>query len=374
MKNLILIPVVAFLALSCGGGHPLDAKKKELEALQQQKADIEAQIAALEAEILALDTTQKGGKFALVQTAILAPDTFLHYIEVQGHVDSDKNVMASPEQPGVVKALYVRVGDVVTQGQLLAQLENTAIRSGLEEAQTGLELATTTFQKTAALWEQGIGSEINYLQAKAQKESMEKRVASLKAQLAMTQITAPISGYVDEVTFKLGEMASPGMSGVRVVNTDMVKVRAQVADAFVSKLKKGAPVWIDFPDLGVSVQNQIRFVSRTITPGNRSVTVEMDVPNPDGQFRPNMLAAVRINDERIEGALCVPSNVVQRNMGEYYVMVVSEENGQTQARKVSVTPGRSYGGKTVIASGLSAGDRIITMGYSEVSDGQSVKF
>ncbi len=374
MKNLILIPVVAFLALSCGGGHPLDAKKKELEALQQQKADIEAQIAALEAEILALDTTQKGGKFALVQTAILAPDTFLHYIEVQGHVDSDKNVMASPEQPGVVKALYVRVGDVVTQGQLLAQLENAAIRSGLEEAQTGLELATTTFQKTAALWEQGIGSEINYLQAKAQKESMEKRVASLKAQLAMTQITAPISGYVDEVTFKLGEMASPGMSGVRVVNTDMVKVRAQVADAFVSKLKKGAPVWIDFPDLGVSVQNQIRFVSRTITPGNRSVTVEMDVPNPDGQFRPNMLAAVRINDERIEGALCVPSNVVQRNMGEYYVMVVSEENGQTQARKVSVTPGRSYGGKTVIASGLSAGDRIITMGYSEVSDGQSVKF
>ena len=374
MKNLILIPVVAFLALSCGGCHPLDAKKKELEALQQQKADIEAQIAALEAEILALDTTQKGGKFALVQTAILAPDTFLHYIEVQGHVDSDKNVMASPEQPGVVKALYVRVGDVVTQGQLLAQLENTAIRSGLEEAQTGLELATTTFQKTAALWEQGIGSEINYLQAKAQKESMEKRVASLKAQLAMTQITAPISGYVDEVTFKLGEMASPGMSGVRVVNTDMVKVRAQVADAFVSKLKKGAPVWIDFPDLGVSVQNQIRFVSRTITPGNRSVTVEMDVPNPDGQFRPNMLAAVRINDERIEGALCVPSNVVQRNMGEYYVMVVSEENGQTQARKVSVTPGRSYGGKTVIASGLSAGDRIITMGYSEVSDGQSVKF
>lgn len=374
MKKLLLIPVVAFIAFSCGGENPLETKKKELEALQQQKADIEAQIAAITAEISALDTAGKEGKFALVQTAVLNPDTFLHYIEVQGHVDSDKNVMASPEQPGVVKALYVRVGDIVTQGQMLAQLENSAIKSGLEEAQTGLDLATTTFQKTAALWEQGIGSEINYLQAKAQKESMEKRVASLKAQLAMTQITSPISGYVDEVTFKLGEMASPGMSGVRVVNTDMVKVRAQVADAFVSKLKKGAPVWIDFPDLGMSVQNQIRFVSRTITPGNRSVTVEMDVPNPEGHFRPNMLAAVRINDERVEGAICVPSNVVQRNQKENYIMVVREENGKTLARKVNVTTGNSYGGKTVIASGLSAGDRIITMGYSEVTDGQTVKF
>lgn len=373
MRTSLIFSAILLLAVGCGGQNEIDKKRAELESLRTQRDEIESRIHLLETELKALDSSDEIAA-KLIKVEVIKPDTFLHFIEVQGNVDSDHNVMASPEQPGVVKAIFVREGDYVTQGQLLAQLENTALKNSLAEVEAALELATTTYQKTATLWEQGIGSEMNYLQAKTQKESMEKRVAALKAQLAMTQINAPISGYVDDITFRIGEMANPGMSGIRVVNNSTVKVKAQVADAYVSKVKTGAPVYIDFPDLGISLHNKIRFVSRTITPGNRSLTIEVELPNPDGDLRPNMVATVRINDEQVPDAVCVPSNVVQRMNGEYYVMLAVEEGGKTIARRVIVTPGTSYGGRTLITSGINPGDRVITQGFGEVADGQPVKF
>lgn len=375
MKKTVIFSLAMLLVLaSCSKQGELERKKKKLETLKAKVEKLNGEIDALETEIAKLDTANKDtikGKVVRVDT--LKQQKFVHYIEIQGMVDSDENVFVVPEMPGVITSINVKEGDRVGRGTVMASTEAGALLNTLAEVKTALNLATTAFEKQKRLWDQKIGSEIQYLQAKANKESLESRLAAVQSQINMTKIKSPISGTVDEVKVKLGEMCSPGFNGIRVVNLDKLKVVAKVSDTYIDRLKKGNTVLIDFPDINQSVESKISFVSQVINPQNRSLTVEINVPNKEKMLKPNMVAKVKINDEVIDSALVIPSNIVQRSAtGGKYILVAERNGATTVARKRDVTIGSEYNGVTVILSGLQAGDMIITEGYQEIVDGQDI--
>lgn len=367
---------ISLVLLACNSPSPLEQKKEALKQLKGQLAELKTQIAGLEEEIAALDTSANQGlKSRFVSVEEVTRGTFKHYIEVQGSVEADNNVLATPEQPGVVTGVFVKEGDNVGAGQLLAELENTAIKRSLDEAKTALELAEETYTRTSKLWEQKIGSELQYLQAKTNFETMQQRVKTLEAQLGMTRIEAPVSGTVDAVLLKPGEMASPGMHGVRVVNLKHLKIVAPVADAFVGSVRTGLPVEVSFPDLDLVMQKQVSFVSRVVNPGNRSLSVEVDLSGCDCAIRPNMVGSLRINDVTLDSVVQVPSNLIQNlEDGSYIMAVGTAENGGQMAKKVPVVTGMQYDGTIVVTSGLTEGQQIITAGSSEVVDNQPIEF
>lgn len=377
MKNIIVISGVAALLWACGGAASgdLEARKKKLDKYKSQIQELELKIAELEKEIAIMDTTSSTGlKTRLVKVDTLKGTPFVHYIDIQGTIDSDENIMVSPEMPGVITAIHVKEGDRVSRGTLLANMDASALSNTLEEVKTSLALATTAYEKQKRLWDQNIGSEIQYLQAKTQKESLENRIKSIEAQIAMTRIKSPITGTVDAVNVKIGEMANPGMSGIRVVNVDKVKVKAMVSDKYIANIRKGDDVLIELPDIGKTIASKISFVGQVINQQNRSFAVEVNLDNKEKMLRPNMIAKLKINDQKLEDVLVVSSNLIQRAGKQRFIMVAVNENGKYFSRKREVTTGSEYDGKTVITSGLNKGDLIIISGQNEVVDGQPLMF
>lgn len=357
----------------------LDKKKKELSDYKDKVKELNTKITKLEKEIAKLDTGFKlEVKSKLVQTAELKREDFKHYIEVQGTVDAEDNVTALPQQPGVVTSIYVKVGDRVSKGQVLGETETTsAISIGMQALQTQLDLATTAYEKQKHLWDQKIGSEIQYLQAKTQKEALEKQMDAQRSQLQMSKIIAPISGIVDEVRLKVGDMAAPSqlMPGIRIINnTSSLKVKAKLADSDFGKVKTGDKVEVEFPDIDKSTVQSVTYVSKTIDPRSRTFGLELNLPNDNNTYAANMIAKLKINDAIQKAALVVPSNVVQKSVDGLYVLVAVEEGGKKIARKRMVKTGMVYQDKTVITEGLNEGDKIITFGYSELVDGQKIDF
>ncbi len=377
MKNIIVISVVASLLWACGGAASgdLEARKKKLDKYKIQLQELELKIAELEKEIALIDTTGSIGlKARLVKVDTLKGTQFVHYIDIQGTIDSDENIMVSPEMPGIITAIHVKEGDRVSRGTLLANMDASALSNTLEEVKTSLALATTAYEKQKRLWDQNIGSEIQYLQAKTQKESLENRVKTIEAQIAMTRIKSPIAGTVDAVNVKIGEMANPGMSGIRVVNLDKVKVKAMVSDNYIANIRKGDDVIIELPDIGKVITSKISFVGQVINQQNRSFAIEVKLDNKEKMLRPNMIAKLKINDQKLEDVLVVSSNLIQRAGKQRFIMVAVNENGKYYARKREIDTGSEYDGKTVITSGLSKGDLIIVSGQNEVVDGQPLIF
>jgi RND family efflux transporter MFP subunit len=377
MKQAVLFVSVFTTLLSCTSKEngDLAAKKKQLEDLKSQHQQIQQQIISLEKEIILMDTSSGTGlKVRLVKVDSLQPQTFEHFVDVQGSIDSEENVMASPEMPGVITGIMVKEGDVVSKGTVLATMESAAMSNALQEVKTAYALASTAFEKQKRLWDQKIGSEIQFLQAKTNKESLESRIKSMEAQLNMSRIKAPVSGTVDDVRIKLGEMASPGMSGVRVVNLNKMKVVANVSDTYISKIKKGDIVKVELPDVSLVLDAKVTFVAKVINPQTRSFKVEVALQNKDNLIRPNMVAKIKINDEKKDDVLVISSNLVKRTGNEKFIMIAEKENNVWVAKKRMITTGNEYNGKTIVMSGLSKGDMIITAGQNDVVEGQSIKF
>ncbi len=377
MKNIIVLSGIASLLWACGGAssNNLEAKKSKLEKYKNQLQELETKIANLEKEIALIDTISSTGlKTRLVKVDTLKGGQFVHYIDIQGTVDSDENILVSPEMPGVITGIHVKEGDRVSRGTQLASMDASTLMNTLEEVKTSLALATTTYEKQKRLWDQKIGSEIQYLQAKTQKESLENRVKTIESQIAMTRIKSPINGTVDAVNVKIGEMANPGMSGIRVVNLDKVKVKAMVSDNYIAHIRKGDEVLIELPDIGKEITSKISFVGQVINQQNRSFGVEVNLDNKEKMLRPNMIAKLKIIDQKLENALVVSSNLIQRIGKQRFIMVAVNENGKFIARKREVSTGSEYNGKTVITAGLNKGDLIIVSGQNEVVDGQPLMF
>ena len=373
MKKYIYISFMLLIA-ACSAGDSLDAKKAQLASLNTQLEETKQQISALENEIALLDTSEIIRKPKLISTMLVEPSPFNNYIDVQGIIESEENISVQPGMPGVVTTVYVKEGDFVSQGQLLGETDNRAMKENIAQLQTNLDFAKSTYEKQQRLWNQKIGSEIQYLQAKTKYESLQNSIEALKAQLEMTRMKAPISGSVDQVNVKVGEYAAPGIMGAfNVVNFNKMKVTAKVADSYIYKVKTGNPVKIYLSDLNKTVEGKITFVSKVVNSMSRTFLVEIALGKTENNIRPNMLANLSINDERLDSVIVIPSNLVQKDSdGNNYVITAQGKNEQMKALKVSVKTGLSYGDKVVINEGLEPMTKLVTSGYQEVVNGQAI--
>ncbi|MFM8978504.1 MAG: efflux RND transporter periplasmic adaptor subunit [Bacteroidota bacterium] len=251
-------------------------------------------------------------------------------------------------------------------------MDQTVLLQSIEEVKGQLDFAQQLFNKQANLWKQNIGSEVQYLGAKNQKESLERRLATVQSQLDMTRIKAPVSGTVDQVYLKLGQSAAMGMPAVRVVNFDDLRVITDLSESYVSRVREGSTVDLEFKDLNINAQGRIAYVARSINTLNRTFRAEVPLNNRNGLYRPNMIVGMKINDYNSNKAIKIPVNLLQNSEEGPFVMIVQGEGASLKATRVSVTVGRSNGIETEILQGLQAGDRIITTGYNDLNDGQAI--
>ena len=369
MNKYIVIASLLFAIVAC---KPAD-KKAELDKLIAQHDQLATQIDKLKTELGVKDSTAIKPVDVAVDTVNVAE--FRHYIDIQGRIEGDQNIEVSPQTPGLVIRVYVKEGDAVKQGQVLAELDSKVIQRGLDEIKTQLALANILFQKQKALWDQKIGSEVQYLTAKSNKESLEKRLASMQEQLAINKIKSPINGTVENVPFKIGQVVSPGLptSTIRVVNMSGVKVLADVAEAYTSKIKRGNEVLVSFPDIDENISARVTFTSTVIDQTNRTFRVEAHLAHSRADLRANMIANLKISDYINKKSITIPVNLVQKSFNSNYVMIAEQKGNTIVATKRNVKLGISYNGTTEITDGLKPGERVIIAGYQNLKEGQLIK-
>jgi len=372
MKNMnksIIFLLLVGIAVACS--KPAD-KKSELDKLKKEHDELAIKIKALESELQMSDTNKVSKVTTVAVTEAMAVE-FNHYLEVQGKVDGEDNIAVSAQMPGAITAVYVKEGDPVRKGQILAQIDNAVMLQQISSTKQQLDFATNLFTKQKALWDQQIGSEVQYLTSKNTKENLEKAMATLNDQLEMTRIKSPINGSVEEVNLKVGQMASPGLPAVRIVNFSSVKVVAEIAEAYAPKVKPGNKVVVFFPDFDTEINSQIRFTSKYINPVNRTFQSEVRLGPSKVEYRANMMAIVRINDYRNPAAFTVPITLIRETQAGKYIYVAAEEKGRLVARRLPVTVGSTYNGLAEITNGITAGDKIITTGFNSLIDGELIQ-
>lgn len=363
--------ITGFLA-ACSATTPDNDKNERLSKLKEQQADLTREIQKLESEIAEENPDSLVSMKAKdVAVSELKPQKFDHYIQTQGHIESENNVLVSAEMPGVITNVYVTEGQSVARGQVLAQIDNSVISRSIESMEAQLELATSVYERQKNLWDQKIGTEVQFLQAKTNKESLEKQLASLREQKDKTRIKAPISGTVDAIHVKVGENIAPGIPAVRVVNTSELKIQAPVSEAYVTDIKKGNKVVVRISELGKDVEAKVTFVSRTIDLLSRTFNVEIALPS-DPDLRPNMTATVKIIFHTDPAAVVVPINVVQEVNNEKIVYIAEQRGKHLVATRKVIQVDGVYGNLAHV-HGLNAGDQLITVGYQGLNDGDFIE-
>lgn len=376
IKSILLATGVVVLLAACGGGNDLESKKAELEKLKAKQTELNAQIAGLQDEIANMgdSATEENSRAKVVAVTSVTVQAFMHAVDVQGRVDGDENITYSAKVPSVVKRVNVKAGDRVSAGQILAELDADVVKSQIETLKKGLELANTVYEKRKALWEQKVGSEIEFLQAKNQKENLEKQIASVKENIDMYYIKSEYNGTVDLVSIKVGQGIAPGVPAISVVNPAALKIKADLSESYANVVKQGNPVIVNFPDINKSIKSSVLYSSKSINALTRTFNVEVALPN-DNDLHPNMVAEIKIVDYENKNALVVPINTIQEIEGEKLVYIVTKNaKNELIAKKVLVTVGKTYGTNAEILSGLSPGDQLITTGFQDLTDGQVIKF
>ncbi len=364
MKKYIIYPALSLILFACGSGD----KKAQLEKLKKQKGDIESQIALLEEELAKSDTTHKEAKLIEVNVLSLNKSIFKTYIEVQGKVDADENVSLSPGIPGTITKINVKPGQEVVKGQVLAETDASTILQQMSDLQTNLDLAKQVFEKQSNLWAEKIGTEIQYLQAKTNKESLEKKMATIQEQLRMTKIVSPIDGTVDAVNIKIGQVVAPGLPAINVINFNNLKVKADVAESYASRVKTGNDVVVLFPDLNDTVNSKIFYAARAINALTRTFNVEVKLED-NQNYHPNMVAKIKINDYQSEKpSIVVPIKYIQKSNNDNFVLVA--ENNVVVKKLVKIY--KEYSGSAEINEGLSEGDKLITDGFDLINEGDKI--
>lgn len=350
--------------------------KARLEAFKAQEKSLLDSIAHLEAitsKTDKLDSSQI--RYKQVATSPIKLTDFVHTIDVQGKVESDQNIEVNPKAMGIVTKVYVTEGQKVNQGQILATIDNELLKGNLDQLKSQYSLATILYQKQKNLWDQQIGTEVQYLQAKNNKENLEKNMAIIKDQLAQTNIVSPINGVVDQVIARVGQMASVGAPQFRIVNNNKIKVTAGLGENYISQVRVGSSVLINFPDANKSVNAKLGFVSSVIDPITRTFTVQTRLEGVSG-IRPNMVAIFKIQDYHNPKALVIPINLVQNSEEGNYVFIA--EKGPNPhfgvAHKKSVTLGLVQGNNVEIKKGLSPDEPLVTIGYQGLTEGASLSF
>lgn len=379
MKKIILITALSISLFSCGkkeDNASIDTliASKNATALQAKKTLIQADLAKIDEALATLDVKKEE---ALVSVLTVKDTTFSHYLQVQGSVNTKENILVQPEFQGTLVSLNVKAGQRVSKGQVLGRIDDAGLSQQVASLENQYALAKTTFERQKNLWDQKIGSEMQYLQAQTQMISAQRGVAQIKAQLAKTVIKAPFSGTIDEVFVEKGQVVAPSQQGLmRIVNLSNMYVSTSVPETYIGKLKVGTEVDVFLTSLGKTYKGKVRQIGNFVNPSNRSFGIEVSVPNPENLLRPNQVAKLKITDYINKSTIVVPTNVIQedgeKNKFVYTAINVSGKTGI--AKKVIVKLGQSSDNVTEILSGLSDEDVIVTEGANAISDGMKLNF
>lgn len=374
MKHFFIICSIITLA-ACSGNKAekgtLSAKKQELTTMMKDRDALSLKIIQLEADIAKLDTSAPAEKMKLVEVSAIVNQDFSHYIELQGKITTENIYYVTPRgMGGQVKSIFVKAGDNVKKGQLLMKLEDGIIQQNIKQVENQLSFAKNLFSRQENLWKDGIGTEIQYLSAKNNVESLEKQISLVKEQLSTTSVIAEVSGVVDAVSIRVGEtfVGSP-MAGVTIINPSSMKAVVDVPENYISKVHKGMPVIINVPDINETINSQISLISETINATSRSFVAESKIPSKS-TLKPNQIAVIKLLDHESKNAIVIPVQTVQTDEKGKYVFVMSEENGKNIARKKSIQIGEFYDEFIEVTSGLKTGDKIITKGFQGIYEGQ----
>lgn len=385
MKKLPILLIAVISLYSCGGEDQSVAEiisGQNLEAIRAKKNEITTQQKLIDAQLKSLDSAiailGNEEKLPLVNTLTAKKEIFNHYLELQGDVSTKQNVLIYPEMAGTLQRVYVKEGDRISKGQVLATIDDGGMSSQLNQLKTQASLAKTTFERQERLWNQNIGSEIQYLQAKTNYEAAENMVSQAQSQLGKSTIRAPFSGIIDNVIKDQGTVVTPGQGSevFRIVNLSDMYIEVEVPEAYLGNVTKGKEALVYFPILGDSVVTKIRETGNFINPSNRSFEAEIPVPNKEGKIKPNLSAKVNINDYTSEDAILIPTSIISENAdGEQYVFVADEPNadGESIVKRTIITTGKTQGAAIEVLTGLNDGDHIIKEGARSVKDGQKVK-
>ena len=364
--------VVLFLMTACGGN-----KEAQLTKLKDQQSALNDKILKLQADISKdKKDTLNPAKFKFVGLKPVTSDKFDHFIRVQGKLDGDQNAAVFAEAPGTVTSKFADVGQKVVKGQVLAQIDDQQYRSQMQGLETQYKFASDLYDKQKRLWDQKIGSEVQYMQSKTNKESFEKQISSLRQQVDKFKIKSPIDGTIEECNIKVGGVVSPDprLAAYRVVAFKNLKVSAEVSEAYSAKVRIGDNLLVTFPDINKSYEAKVNFVSKYINPTNRTFMMESKLLEGINDLKANMLAIIQINDYHTDNAVQVPMNVVQTDLTGSYVYVIRPKDKFNAAYKQPVVLGNSYNGVAEVLQGLKIGDKIISIGYQELVDGEYVRF
>lgn len=378
-KKIVPLILVTSLFFACGEKENKLTVDQLIEAknnkeLQAKKAEIQAELAKIDAALATLNVKQEE---ALVSVKTLKDTVFNHYLDIQGSVNTKENILIQPEMPGTLVVLNAKAGQRVSKGQILGRVDDGGSSQQVASLETQYQLAKTTYERQKNLWDQKIGSEIQFLQAQTQMLSLQRSVAQAKAMLAKTVIRAPFSGTIDEVFVERGQVVSAGIQGLmRIVNLNNMYVSTSIPESYIGKLKVGTEVDVFLTSLNKNYKGKVRQVGNFINPNNRSFGIEVSIPNPENLLRPNQVAKLKVIDYTDKNAIVVPTNVIQEDgQKNKFVFVASNIKGKTAtAKKVLVSLGKSSDNVTEIVSGLSANDVIVTEGVNTISEGMKLNF
>ncbi|MFI5195683.1 MAG: efflux RND transporter periplasmic adaptor subunit [Chitinophagales bacterium] len=358
MKQLVYLLIPAMIFASCGSNPD---KAEELAKLKKQRGEIDLKIKALEAG--KKDSVQ----VIPVSVTEVQPVDFNAYVEVQSQIAGDENILATSQMPGIVKSISVHAGQKVSKGQVLAVLDASAIEQQIEAMTPQLTLTKSVYEKQQNLWAQNIGTEVQLMTSRAAYEGVQKQILALKAQRDLSRIVSSISGTVDAVNIKVGEVCSPGMNGIRVVSYDKLKAEASLGENYLGKVKQGNPVLIVLPDVNDSIRTTLSYVSQAVDPVSRAFIVQVHLAN-NSKLHPNMSCIMKISNYENPHALIVPVSVIQKT-SQGTMLYIADGN---KSKAVYVTTGRNANGMVEILSGLKAGDKVITKGFEEMDNGKTI--
>lgn len=385
MKHLITITFISLFILSCGEqkknsvenvleSNNIETIRKKRGELVSEQQVINEKIKLLDEKIKQIDTVKH---VPLITSFTAKNEKFEHVLELQGNVTTKNLLTITPEFNGILTHVYVKEGEKVNKGQILAKIDDGGLSQQIAQLKIQSDLAKTTYERQKRLWEQNIGSEIQYLQAKSTYESQQEAVGQLQQQIAKTTVRAPFSGTIDDVITEQGSVVAAGQSPLmRIVNLDDMYIEVEVPESYVTNVVKGKKVEVEFPVLGKKIETKIRQASDYINPANRTFKAEIEVPNQDKTIKPNLTARLKINDYTNENAILIPQSVISENAeGEQYVYIVTNKNeeGIGTAKRLIIETGRTQGDVIEVTKNLEKGVEVIKEGARSVKDGQSVE-
>lgn len=380
-KNMYWLLLIGIIAASCGNAKKdnaalLNDKKAELQELKQEQKELNEKITVLETEIAKLDTSSVStGKPKLVAIEPVSPNSFTHYVDLQGKIDAENVGYVSPRgQGGQIRALYVKQGQRVSKGQLLMKLDDAVVRTQLDQLNSQLAFQEDLYKRQQNLWKEGIGTEVQLTSARQNVTNLQKQIAAVKEQLALSNVYAPISGVAEEVNVRVGEFFSPQSAampgaGIRIVNTGSLKVVADVPENYLGKIGVGSTIRVQLPNSSRVIDTKVKVAGKLIDPRTRAFYIEAPIPS-DPDFRPNQVAIVKIQDYANTNAITIPLSTLQNDESGKYVMVAVKEGGKLIARKRKVVIGELYGDRLEVKSGLQPGDQLVTEGFQSLYEGQ----